>query len=353
MYPDTVLMERDAEQTRLLGLLDGLRAGSAGVCVLVHGEAGIGKTSLLREVQRRGGVEPQWLWGSCEPLLSAPPFAPLLDLLDQVPPSLAAAVRSGHQACEVLGGVLQMLRERGSPSVLLIDDVQWADDATLDLLRYVGGRIESTPAMLVLLYRDTALASDHPLRGVLGSLPARCTVRIALQSLSQAAVAELAQRSGRHAGGLYDATQGNPFFVTELLAGEPDALPASVRDAVLARAGRLSPAARELLDLVSVAPSQLEHGVAEAVLEDTALALAEAAAAGLLRGDGAALRFRHELARRSIEAALPAERAAGLHAAVFDTLSLAGAPAARLVHHAPRAKRQPAGRIGKRRTCTH
>ena len=333
------LLERDHELRAFDAHIDALcgRDREGGCCVLVRGEAGAGKTALLRAAQQRAGAGVPWLWGACEPLLSAPPLGPLIDLLDHLPPTLAAAVRAGHPIQAVLAGVLAMLRERATPLVLVIDDVQWADSATLDLLRFVGRRIESTRALLVLIHRDDALGADHPLRGVLGGLPARSTLRMALKPLSRAAVGELARRAGRPARGLFRATQGNPFFVTELLAAGGERLPASVRDAVLARAAPLSAAAREALEWVSVAPMQLERELLAARFGDAPRAVAECSEAGLLVDEGPAVRFRHELARQSIETSVPPVRARALHAAMFEALTERGASATRRVHHAERA----------------
>jgi len=335
--PDEPLLERAAELDLLCGHIAASRSEPAvGRCVLLASEAGGGKSSLLAQVARRAGSDVEWLWGACEPMLSPPPLGGLIDLLDRLPPSLAAAVRTGRTP-EVLAGMLALLRDRRTPTVLVIDDVQWADGATLDLLRYLGRRIESTRALLVLSYRDEALGGDHPLLGVVGSLPPRVCLRMQLAPLSRSAVAELARRAGRSARGLHRVTQGNPFFVTELLAGDAQTLPASVRDAVLARAARLSPEARDVLELASVVPTQIELELLDAVVDDAPAAVAACAAAGLLHLDGAGLRFRHELARRAIEAGLAPGRAAALHAAVFDALSVRGAPVARLVHHAAKA----------------
>jgi DNA-binding CsgD family transcriptional regulator len=332
------LLERDAELALLGQCIGKLRGDAAvGACVLLSAEAGGGKTSLLAQTARRAGDDVEWLWGACEPMLSPPPLGALIDLLDRLPPALAAAVRAGRHTPEVLAGMLAMLRERRTPAVLVIDDAQWADGATLDLLRYLGRRIESTRALLVLSYRSDGLASDHPLLGVLGSLPARSCVRLPLAPLSRSAVAELARRAGRGARGVHQATQGNPFFVTELLAGDAQALPASVRDAVLARVAPLAAEARDVLELASVAPAQIEVEVLDAVVEDAQAAIAQCTAAGLLHLDGGSLRFRHELARRAVEASLSPGRAAALHAAVFDALSVRGAPVVRLVHHAAQA----------------
>ena len=304
--------------------------------MLLSGEAGVGKTTVLRAAAGRADGRIDWLWGTCEPMLSPTPLGPLVDWLDRMPPALAAAVRTGHHTAEVLSGVLSMLRDPTRPAVLVVDDAQWADSATLDLLRYLGRRIESTRALLVLSYRD-ALGADHPLLGVLAGLPARSCIRMGLAPLSRAGVAEMARRAGRNARGIYRATQGNPYFVTELLAGDGQTVPASVRDAVLARVAPLSTQARDVLELASVAPVQIEVEVLDAVVEDAHAAIAPCIAAGLLTLDGGALRFRHELARCAVEESLSPGRAAALHAAVFDALSVRGATVVRLVHHAAQA----------------
>ena len=330
------LLERETElrvfQTRLAGLRGANRDG--GACLLVHGEAGAGKTTLVQAARQQAGNDVEWLWGACEPLLAAPVLGPLIELMDRLPPSLAQAVHAGRATPEVSAGMLALLRDRPRPAVLVIDDVHWADGATLDLLRYVGRRIRSTRSLLVLCWRDDALGASHPLRWLLGSLPADCTARLPLPPLSEQAVAELARQAGRNAEGLHAATQGNPFFVTEWLAGDGRRLPAAVRDAVLGRAAQLSPSAREALDLVSVAPAGLEADVIDAIIDGAAAALDECAAAGLLQRESGLLRFRHELARQSIQSVCEPARAASLHGAVFDALSLRGAQTARLVHHA-------------------
>jgi DNA-binding CsgD family transcriptional regulator len=335
-YPsDAALLEREPELALLCARSAALRgAAPAGACVLLSAEAGGGKTSLLTEAARRAGSDVEWLWGACEPMLSPEPLGALIDLLDRLPPALCAAVRTGRHTPEVLAGMLSLLRERRTPAVLVIDDAQWADGATLDLLRYLGRRIENTRALLVLSHRSDGLGSDHPLLSVFAGLPPRGCIRMPLAPLSHDAVAELARRAGRGARGVHQATQGNPFFVTELLAGDAQTLPASVRDAVLARAAPLPPEARDVLELASVAPGQIDVAVLEAVVDDAPAAIELCTAAGLLHLDGDVLRFRHELARRAVEAGLPPGRAATLHAAVFDALSVRRAPVVRLVHHA-------------------
>lgn len=331
------LLERDGALAQLKAAVAATR-GSAprGCTVLLSGESGVGKTSLLRALREQAGADVQWLWGACEPLLAPAAYLPLADMLDQLPPGIGHAVRSGRGGLELLAGLLALLRDRKQPTVLVFDDVQWADSATLELLRYLARRIEGTRAVLALAYR-TGLPRDHALHGLLGALPASGTLRLEMQPLSEAGVAWLARQAGRPAAGLFEATRGNPFYVTEWLAAPAGDLPAAVRDAVLARAALLSEPARELLALVCVAPAGLEDAVMGAVLDDVAAALDECAQGQLLQREGAAWRFRHDIARQAFESTLSDERRHAMHAALFDALDTLQASAARRVHHAERA----------------
>lgn len=335
--PSPPLLERDAPLAQLLAAVAATR-GSAprGCTVLLSGESGVGKTSLLRALRERAGSDVQWLWGACEPLLAPAAYLPLVDMLDQLPPGIGHAVRSGRGGLELLAGLLDLLRDRRQPTVLVFDDVQWADGATLELLRYLARRIEGTRSVLALAYR-TGLPGDHALHGLLAAVPAGATLRLGLQPLSEGSVVQLAREAGRPAQGLFEATRGNPFYVSEWLAAPAGGLPAAVRDAVLARAALLSEAARDLLALVSVAPAGLEDAVIGAVLDGVAPALDECQHAQLLHREGSVWRFRHDIARQAFEAALSDERRTAMHAAVFDALDMLQASPARRVHHANRA----------------
>jgi tetratricopeptide (TPR) repeat protein len=210
-----------------------------------------------------------------------------------------------------------------------------ADAATLDLVKFLARRIQRVRALLVLSYRDDELDERHPLQLVLGDLPADAVVRVPLPPLSEAGVDELARQSNRSAEGIYAVTGGNPFFVTEALRA--DGLPATVRDAVRARAARQPPAVRAILDLVAIVPGRLETGVVDAILAPAPADVSAALACGLLNADGRWYSFRHELARIAIEQALPMPLAAALHARVLEFLERQHegyVPMSRLVHHA-------------------
>ena len=221
-------------------------------------------------------------------------------------------------------------------TVLVVEDVHWADDASLDALAFVARRIEGLRAVLVLTYRDDEVPVVSLLQRVLGGLRAPVALRIPLGPLSAHAVTQLAGEPG---AGLrvFASTGGNPFFVTELLAAEQEGLPASVSQAVLARVARLPEPTRGLLDLLAVVPARAETGLLDAVCPGWPEAAAAAEERGVLTVHGGAVAFRHELARRAVEEAMPRSRARQLHARVLSALRARGADPVRLVHHAERA----------------
>ena len=229
------------------------------------------------------------------------------------------ALESGARP-SVVAAVL--MREAGgrAPTIVVFEDVHWADEATLDVLGLLGRRIESFPALLVATYRDE-LDRAHPLRVVLGELPGGRVRRLQLLPLSSSAVATLAEREGADAEQLYRQTGGNPFFVTEVLATGGEEMPQSVRDAVLARASRLSSAARTLLEAVAIAPPQCELWLLEALAGGALERLEECLASGMLEALPRGLVFRHELARLALEESLPPNRRLALHRHALTVLA--------------------------------
>ena len=226
---------------------------------------------------------------------------------------------------------------------MVFEDVHWADEATLDLIKFLGRRIQHSPTHFILTYRDDEVGADHPLTAVFGNLPTRFLRRVRLQPLSPSAVAILAENANlprEDVNQLYSATGGNPFFVTEVLASTSPGVPVSVRDAVLARAMRLSPAARDALDFASVVPRRIEQWIVDSIAGADLIGFEACAASGMLRQDDDAYAFRHELARLAVESALSASRRRSLHAHVLHALLQAPegrVDVARLVHHAASA----------------
>ena len=308
----------------------------AGCVVLLSGEAGIGKTALLREFARRQ-TQARVLWGACDALFTPRPLAPLHDVVLQTQGALLAAINSHANPGILFAAVLAELeRER---TLLVFEDMHWADEATLDLLTFLGRRIDRTRTLLVASYRDDEVGERHQLRPVIGGLPRLATFRMSVAPLSAASVAWLARQAGRPSKDLHSITGGNPLFVTEVLAAAVDTVPATVRDAVLARAGRLSTVARALAELICIVPGRTESWLLEQGTKPDEAAIEGCLSIGMVRHDDGSIAFRHELVRRALEDTLAPQRRQQLHARALEILETRpDMPTARLAHHADGAR---------------
>lgn len=322
------LLERSEPLKVLEERVEELRRSGRGRLVLVSGEAGVGKTSLVRELQARQPSLPA-VEGACETLFTPRPLGPWVDVAAALGGSLTTVVQAGPSPTDLVAALGAALRR---PHLIVLEDLHWADEATLDVLRLLGRRARLLKALVVGTYRDDEIERHHPLRIALGELSR--VDRIELEPLSADAVAQLA---GAGAGELYARTGGNPFYVTEVLAAAPDAqTPATVRDAVLARAARLDPQARRLLDAAAVARPRAEVWLLQAIAAEDLPAVERCLASGVLRSQGNAVQFRHEIARAALEDSLPPDRYVALHRAALQALA-GRADAARLAHHADAA----------------
>jgi DNA-binding CsgD family transcriptional regulator/tetratricopeptide (TPR) repeat protein len=334
------LLERAEALSELGEALAAVRARVRGRMALVCGEAGIGKTALLQSFcgELDGGARV--LWAACDPLSAPRPLGPLLDVARVTGGELRERVESGAKPHDVAAALIDELEGR-VPAVAVLEDIHWADEATLDVVRLVARRLEAVPALFVASYRDEQLHRVHPLRVLLGELPGSAAVtRVELHGLSRAAVARLAQPTGVDADELHEKTAGNPFFVTEVLAAGTERVPQTVRDAVLARVARLSPEARALLDAVAVVPRRTEVWLLEALTEGALAALDECLGSGILRVEADGIAFRHEVARLAIEESIAPDHRVALHRGALAALTepAIGAPdLARLAHHAEAA----------------
>lgn len=232
--------------------------------------------------------------------------------------------------------MLAELQER--PVIAVFEDIHWADDATLDLLRYLGRRIVRTSALLVLTYRDDELSPGHPLRTVLGDLvSSAATLRIPLSPLSEGAVRALVGHRPIDAAALHRQTGGKPFFVTEVLASVSTGLPPTVRDAVLGRVARLSPSARAVLEGAAIVGPRVDPWLLAAMLPDHAQAADECLSSGILVAQDERCAFRHELARQAVLEAITPLRRVLLHRLALDALRSSpreNPNVSRLAHHA-------------------
>ena len=313
-------------------------AGSgSGRLVLLSGEAGVGKTSLV-EAFRDLRPELRWWWGACDGSFTPRPLGPLYEIALGVGGPLVGLCTNDRDRRELFAAFLDELDRGKAPTVVVIEDLHWADDATLDWLRYLARRIARRRALIIASYRDDELAADGSLRGVIGQLATHTGARrMSVPPLSPEAVRRLA---GDSADGdeLYRLTGGVPFYVAEVLSAAPGEVPRTIADIVTARTAGLSPDGRRLLEAAAVLGGPAGPELLATVAEVDGQALDECVESGALVAGMTAYRFRHELGRMAVEAAIPARRRAALQARALSAL-LASTPPdhARLAYHAEAA----------------
>tara|TARA_Y100000052_G_scaffold27558_1_gene36333 strand:- start:30533 stop:33181 length:2649 start_codon:yes stop_codon:yes gene_type:complete len=344
-----VLVERENELKTLTKILAKADKGQ-GQIVLVSGEAGIGKSSLIQAMQRNAReATPKlnWFEGGCEALFTPRTLGPVYDMAPQMGRMVEMALQAESGPSALYYAILSAL-EKAQPAVMVCEDLHWADHATLDLIKYIARRLNLLRVTLILSFRDDEIQLTHPLTQLLGDLPGTMTTRLPLNPLTEAGVIQLSENSKVDGKAVFSITDGNPFYVSELIAAGTDSayVPASVKDAVALRLAQLSSNTRELLERLSVMPKSSRIEFLQALIGDN---LSEQLADGLARGflveDGVAVRFRHDLTRLAIFDRLSPSRRRQYHADCLRILeNETNAPMLdRLVHHAAGA--QDSGKV--------
>ena len=312
-----------------------------GQLLLIGGEAGSGKTALVERFCQLSRRVARVLIGACDPLSTPRPLGPLLDIASELGSDVEHMLAAGTSAHHLFRRVLDGLASSPQPTLLVIEDAHWADEATLDMIRFLARRIHSLHCLMIVTYRDDEVGSKHPFRVVMGDIATRSIVhRLALALLSEQAVARMAEGSPFDPTELYRLTGGNPFYVTEALAAREPGVPRSVQDAVLARASRLSSAARTVLNAAAVTGNTVLVTLLGQVIDVAEGAVEECVESGMLRAHGRVLTFRHELAREAIANVLLPSQRAEIHGRVLNALRSGPASSrdlAELAHHAEAA----------------
>ncbi|HSK94771.1 MAG TPA: AAA family ATPase [Candidatus Angelobacter sp.] len=326
------LVERDEALDELQGFLEEAAAGSGRV-VFVRGEAGIGKTVLVSAILERARSRATVAVGWCDGVSTPRTLGPVHDMARDLGDELGALLAAGT-ARDVLFDWLLRRLSNGTPSVALIEDAQWSDDVTLDLIRFLARRIASHPILLLVTLRDDARTTDS-VAVMLGEVATAPAVRhLRLGPLSADGVAALAAGSRLDPADLHRVTGGNPFLVGEIVAsGSPD-VPATVRDAVRARYARLPERSRRVLEAAAAIGNRVDPWLLAAMTGEDLPGLDACIEAGLLvKAD--VLEFRHELTRLAVIEDLPVVRGIALHRTALEALTRAGSSdEARLAYHA-------------------
>ncbi|QIG40351.1 AAA family ATPase [Microbacterium sp. 4R-513] len=322
------LFERELEAAKLRAELESL--GEGGRTVTVTGDAGSGKTALVAAVlgsEQTGlsadslpAIGPRVLRGLCDPLGTPRPLGPIRDVL-------------GSVGGDVETRLVDLLGQE--PTVLVVEDAQWIDAASVEVLRFLVRRIERLPVLLVVTYRDGDVGLGHALLPLLGEIArSEHATHLALAPLSVQAVRGIVGDAGLDAQRVHELTGGNPFFVTEIARHPGERLPPTVRDAVVASTSGLAPEDIRLLQLIAAAPDALDDRLLPRLHIDVPT-LRRLESTGLLLRTRRGVAFRHELARLAIADGTPPGVDQEHHAAILDAFeSMASTDHAVLTHHA-------------------
>lgn len=315
---------------------------SGGSAVFVSGEAGIGKSTLIDHFLAALDPNHRRAVAMCDPLNTPRPLGPIRDLKRAIVGTPSQALEDDH----LFESFLQLLQNVDAPLLLVIEDLHWVDQRSLDWLQFLGRRLSQLPVLLVGSYRNDEVDAFHPLSTALASIPTDRKSELVLGPLSLETIREMVVGSGFEAENLLDVTGGNPFYLTELLNNDDSdrSVPRSVSDAVNARLNRLDPEHQRFIEIVSCCPNQFSYDlIKEMQPGDIAPLFDEATHRKILVPTGSNYKFRHEIARlAAYERMSPAARREA-HELFLDALLRGSADDETvdlIVHHAQGAFRQ-------------
>ena len=185
------LLERETYLQELDKAFNSLSDGN-GFVALISGEAGIGKTSLVETFLKKIEDKANVLWGACDALFTPRPLGPLYDIASQLENGLLNLLNNHASRPVIFQKFIENLQRAKKQNIVIMEDIHWADESTLDLIKYLGRRIGKTNSLLIITYRDDEINSVHPLKLLLGDIPAKDLLKIKLPLLSEEIVNNVA-----------------------------------------------------------------------------------------------------------------------------------------------------------------
>ena len=333
------LLERQDPLAQLIDGFERMQVGP-GHSFYIYGEAGIGKSSLVNAFLAAIGDQAKICTALCDSLFTPRPLGPLYDLLSQLHAISSDTPDAGSGRSEVFAVFMNAISKQVKPVVIFIEDVHWADEATLDFIKFLARRITNYRCLLLLTCRDNEVSPAHALRNVLGEIPAAFMTRLPLQPLSRTAVQKLTLARGYNGEDVFQVTGGNPFFVQEIIASYSTGVPENIRDSILSVYNRKAPATRKAWELLSVMPEGIDVSWLDSIDPNFQSAVEDCVLHGILITRNDRLLFKHELYRRTIESSMSELRHRQLNKqilSVFLQHFIAGRQLQRVVHYAKNA----------------
>lgn len=333
-----ILLERNEDLEKLARIFEAASKG-AGQTVFVMGEAGIGKTSLVKTFLENVRAEAVVYVGSCDSLFSARPLGPLIDIATYTPGELLDVVSSEKDRGVLFALFLQKFFSSPNPVVVLFEDIHWADEATLDFVKLLSRRIQNQKCLFLLTFRDDEVGARHPLKHIAAEMPTGSFTKLFLRRLTEQAVVDWSIQCGSNSGkDIFKLTQGNPFYVTEVLASNENGdIPERVKDSILSVFYSKPLEIQSLWEILSIMPSGIDVALAEKIGHDFPRGIEEGVASGvlILKKDG--ISFKHELYRITIEGSISTLRKKTLHSQMIKMINELHPDAinlSHLIHHA-------------------
>lgn len=297
------LIERDGFFELLQTKFESVSEGE-GHCVFVSGEAGIGKTSLIKSFCKEVKNECTIYQGTCDALFTPRPLAPLYDIFLQIQNRLPEINDDHTDRTAFFTRFLQALNKQNEIGLIVFEDIHWADEATLDFIKFLARRITQLRCLFILTFRDNEIHSRHPLRNILGQLNPDSFTRMQLLPLSRQAVEKMAEEKGYNGEDVFSISGGNPFYVNEILASYSPGVPDNIKDSVLAVYNTLDEKTKHVWRILSVLPTAFEVYFLEKMEPEYAPAIENCLDKKVMILENGLLSFKHELFRRTIEDSL-------------------------------------------------
>jgi DNA-binding CsgD family transcriptional regulator len=275
-----------------------------GHCVFINGEAGIGKTALVKAFLKKQVDDCLIYQGACDALFTPRPLAPLYDILWQVNKNRWSVSPTLEERSALFANFFQELSIKKGRIIIVFEDIHWADEGTLDFIKFFARRISQLPCLFILTYRDDEIHSRHPLRNVLGQLPPDSFTKLFIAPLSKSAVEKMALEKGYSGEDVYSISGGNPFYVNEILASYSPGVPDNIKDSILSVYERQEEGTKHAWQLCSVIPEGLEIDRFAKIKASWNEAMDHCFAMNVIIIKNDKVIFKHELYRRTIEESL-------------------------------------------------